>query len=247
VEKLTNSKNINKKGQYSNDTHSNNSNVDPLKIKGLLIDILNHDLCNTLIIVNGYTRLLKKETKINGGEPLLEKISQNIINSKAILENIIEFIKCTDFVNLELTELDLHKIIYSALKSSNLSNEHIMVENRTHSQILVKGNKILENVFINIFNNVVKHANEGKKIIIESLTSGNKQHIKIKDFGPGIEKYILENIFDRNNHGKHFGLSISRRIIELHNGKMWIDNNPDGGTIVNIVLPTGSDKERWKG
>ena len=60
------------------------------------------------------------------------------------------------------------------------------------------------------------------------------------DSGSGISPEIAEQLFQpfvtTKRHGMGVGLSISRAIVEAHNGRIWVEPNPRGGTIFHFTL-----------
>ena len=69
----------------------------------------------------------------------------------------------------------------------------------------------------------------------------------VADSGTGIPPDQLDQIFDSfyttKLNGLGLGLSISRAIIEAHHGRIWAENNPNGGATIHFVLPTEEDRE----
>ena len=67
--------------------------------------------------------------------------------------------------------------------------------------------------------------------------------LSVSDSGGGIAPEVLERIFEpffttkRNGAGTGLGLFIARRIVEQQNGRLWAENNPDGGATFTVVLP----------
>jgi PAS domain S-box-containing protein len=67
--------------------------------------------------------------------------------------------------------------------------------------------------------------------------------LSVKDSGIGISPDILDRIFDPffttkvNGSGTGLGLFITRRIVEQHDGRIWAENNPDGGATFTVLLP----------
>ncbi|RMD48094.1 MAG: sensor histidine kinase, partial [Candidatus Thermofonsia bacterium] len=76
--------------------------------------------------------------------------------------------------------------------------------------------------------------------------------ISIHDEGPGIPEPDLENVFNRFFRGKvgetagssgtGLGLSIAKGIVEAHNGRVWAENRPTGGTTFSIALPLSANQ-----
>ncbi|MEO8601668.1 MAG: ATP-binding protein [bacterium] len=68
--------------------------------------------------------------------------------------------------------------------------------------------------------------------------------VAVRDTGPGMAPEVALHVFDpffsTKPSGLGMGLSISRTIVESHNGRLWATPNPDGGTTFRVVLPTGA-------
>jgi signal transduction histidine kinase len=77
--------------------------------------------------------------------------------------------------------------------------------------------------------------------------NSNEIIISISDSGEGIPPDTIEAIFSpfhtTKSTGIGLGLSICKTIIEAHGGKIWADNNPEGGAIFSLILLTGSQSK----
>ena len=70
--------------------------------------------------------------------------------------------------------------------------------------------------------------------------------VNVDDHGPGIPEEDLQRIFEKFYRVKRFenvvgtglGLSICKGIVEVHGGKIWAENRPDGGVRIAFTLPT---------
>ena len=108
-------------------------------------------------------------------------------------------------------------------------------------------------VLINIFQNSVKYKKPdqpGPEVKITLVSRSGQALLTISDNGIGITQSELPRLFDQFyradasrsiQSGSGLGLSIARRLVHLHNGKIWIINNPAGGISVNITLPIIGD------
>ncbi|HVR23670.1 MAG TPA: PAS domain-containing protein [Candidatus Polarisedimenticolia bacterium] len=101
----------------------------------------------------------------------------------------------------------------------------------------------IQQVFVNLISNAID-AMEGRPVppcikIRAAKTDLNELLIQVIDNGPGVED--PERIFDAfvttKKTGMGIGLAISRSIIEAHGGRLWAENGPDSGAILNVVLP----------
>ncbi len=103
-----------------------------------------------------------------------------------------------------------------------------------------------------VVNNIIENASKfvpenAGKIAIEIEDRGERIGLNIRDNGPGIQGDDKEKVFDRfvqvekhvgpGKHGTGLGLAICRDLIQLHSGRIWIEDNPGGGAIFRILLP----------
>lgn len=109
----------------------------------------------------------------------------------------------------------------------------------------------LEQIFNNILSNAVRYTPAGGKIsMVCTALPGKPQLVTITDTGPGIPEKDLPFVFDRYYQAKikggiaarvfgaGLGLSIVKKLVELHDGKVWVANNAGGGCVFSVELPT---------
>ena len=109
-------------------------------------------------------------------------------------------------------------------------------------EIMVDPNK-MEQVFLNIILNAV-HAIEGKEALLSIETSLNNSYCtaSFRDTGRGIPEDVMPYIFDpffttkSVGEGTGLGLSVSKSIVEQHNGKITVEASEEGTTFT-VVLP----------
>ena len=102
----------------------------------------------------------------------------------------------------------------------------------------------MEQVWTNIISNAIKYTNEGGLITI-AIKKGKEIEVEIEDTGIGMSKEVISHIFERfyredkarNVEGNGLGLSIVKRIVDLHNGKIEVESTVDVGTIFRVKMP----------
>jgi two-component system, LuxR family, sensor kinase FixL len=116
---------------------------------------------------------------------------------------------------------------------------------------LVLADKVqIQQVLLNVMRNAVE-AMEGSRRrelhIHTGMAEDDMVMISITDTGTGISDEIAAQLFQpfvtTKRHGMGVGLSISRTIIEAHGGRIWIEPNPEGGTVFHLTLPAASTEE----
>jgi signal transduction histidine kinase len=98
-----------------------------------------------------------------------------------------------------------------------------------------------------VFHNLVRNAfdalaGEKGKVILHFALNGNEIVTEIEDSGPGIASEVLGNLFEPftsfgKAHGTGLGLTICKRIVEDHKGKIYARNQPGGGAVFGFTLP----------
>ncbi|MDH5720807.1 MAG: hybrid sensor histidine kinase/response regulator [Spirochaetia bacterium] len=214
--------------------------------KELFIDIIRHDLLNFANSINMGVRLLTEYEK----EEADDETSKSLIKSTNQLIELIQ--NASKFSNLEnISELDFKEVNINDYITYALENiEHIILEkkitvnNLTENNLTAPANILLIDVFINILINAANYAYEGKVVETEISEHENNCLISFIDYGKGIEDRHKETIFQRFERlekkgikGTGLGLAICKRIIELHNGKIWVEDNPSGGAVFKVSIP----------
>jgi len=208
-----------------------------------------HELKNPLgIIIQGISYVqssVEDRTLIDA----CDRIKKSAIRADAIILNLLSFSRQT---SPSFNEMDINILVEEALAmvehQMNLQNIQI-IRSYAHyiPKVRVDSNQIKQ-VFINIFINAAEAMQDGGTITITTRTGfakGGKSYIEvaITDTGTGIPEEILKNVFDpffttkRDSGGTGLGLSVTKGIIDHHQGSISIKSKEGVGTTVTITLP----------
>ncbi len=216
----------------------------------LMLSVLSHDLKNPLTTIMGYSEILHMQAE-DGNKKHLEKIIRmtgrmsDTINLTRLFAQIREGQVAREFV-----EIDLAEMINGAIETlyPRTSGHDIRFDLREgRSKIL--GLRLLEQVVQNLLDNAMKYSPEGSKIRIFLDTDLSGVTISMADEGGGVPEENRESIFDRFSRcngqsgviGTGLGLAISRGIVELHNGRIWVETNQPMGSVFRVYLPWDPD------
>jgi K+-sensing histidine kinase KdpD len=104
---------------------------------------------------------------------------------------------------------------------------------------------LMSQALSNLLDNALKYSPAEASVRIEARVVGGEVHVSVADRGPGIAESELTRIFDKFHRTEHpadgtglgLGLTISKGIVEAHDGRIWAANRPDGGAAVTCALP----------
>lgn len=107
---------------------------------------------------------------------------------------------------------------------------------------------MLEQVLLNLVRNGIEAMSETpperRLLTIKCRQVENQMEIRVMDHGPGIPTEALEKLFtpffSTKPEGMGMGLNICRSIVEFHQGRLWLEANPEGGSTFIITLPIGT-------
>jgi PAS domain S-box-containing protein len=115
----------------------------------------------------------------------------------------------------------------------------------------VEGNRIqLQQVILNLVVNAfdaMEDSEKPRKLLLRTRQADGEIMVDVVDSGSGIPadklNSILEPFYTTKANGMGMGLSIARRIIEAHEGRIWGENDPSGGATFRIALPVSGKGE----
>jgi len=208
-----------------------------MSIIGMMAARIAHDIRNPLTIINVCNENLKLmigEDKIKQSQ--VEKISRSVKSISDIIEDVLTFAK-NKKINKE--KISIKTMLQNVLDEINIPDKIKIHIPKNHVIINCDKSKI-ESVFSNLISNSIQAIENEGKIAVYIKESPNKILIIFEDSGPGIPEEKLSEIFDvsftTKQSGTGLGLSICKNIIEQHNGKIYVANNP---TRFTLELPKG--------
>lgn len=226
--------------------------------KGNFLPLMSHKLRTPLTSILSFSSLLnRKETmgKLSDSEKeYLKYIRSKAKKLSSLIDKILRYTQVeADAHIIDRTPENISNIIDSAIESINdfIKKERakITVSKKIKKlpEIKVDRKKIKE-VIRHILENAIKFNNKkSKKINIDGYISNGYIQLEIQDNGPGIPPEAREIVFQKfrqlEDHftgqidGFGLGLSIARRIIESHRGKIWIESKIGRGSKFIFTLP----------
>jgi len=222
------------------------------RAKDTFLSSMSHELRTPLNAINGFSQILlaKADTPENA-KKFIEKINISGNNLLALVNTILDFSK------IEAGKMELH---HAPFLMYELTKEvRILVESMAHkkslsldlvlnTEIIINADRqLIKQVLVNLLSNAIKFSPDGEAITL-TYTADETHHIfGVADHGHGIPEDKIATLFDpfvqirehqnESIKGSGLGLSIVKKIIELHHGKVWIESTIGKGSCFYFSLP----------
>ncbi len=212
---------------------------------------LHHSLKELMIIINKQDISSSARTRII---PVIEKdipesldyILHSIVKMKSLIKGIFDKSRTGEsFLTIE--DIDMNKMITDiiAVHQFRLNSAGVSID--ISDLPGCKGDHAhLNQVFSNVLDNAIKYLRpeQGGSIKIRGHKQGALSVYSMEDNGIGIAPECLGRIFEtffqldpENSDGEGIGLAIARRILDAHNGKIWVESEPGRGSRFFVSLP----------
>lgn len=224
------------------------------EFKGFLISTTAHDFNSTLTVLDGYHQVVKKrcaECKEPHAANLLEQASRSIARLRTMSSTLLDYEAAEiGVLRINSQNFDLTELLEECVSFYRPFAEQKHVDMGLEDGVLpltVKGDpgrvmQVLENL---LYNAVKFTPSRGTIRVGAREEDGHMATIWVRDTGVGIPVKVQEKIFEKWGGGTEkdrtarvsLGLVICRRLIEMQDGKIWLESMPGEGTTVSFSLP----------
>jgi signal transduction histidine kinase/ActR/RegA family two-component response regulator len=232
------------------------------RLKDEFLATLSHELRTPLNAILGWTRLLRAQAVPAASfDKALEKVERNAQAQTRLVEDLLEISRITTGkLTLEQRPFDLVALCRTAIDSIRPTAEArgVTIDPRFETMVMPTAGDPdrLQQVMWNLLSNAVKFTPAGGAVTVTLRRIGAHDQIVVSDTGIGIEPSFLPNVFDtfrqadasstRSHGGLGLGLSIVKRLVELHGGEVRAASEGAGtGATFTVRLPVAqADRPR---
>ena len=204
---------------------------------------VSHDLKSPLVTVKGFVGVLKEDlctTKNDLVVDSIRRIEKAASQMSRLIEDLLKLSR-TGRTRGKLEPVDVSALAreLTADFQPHLEELGTTIEIDDRMPEIVADRKAISRVFENLLNNAIKYGckSPNSKITVGSETLGDEVRFFVKDSGPGIAPENHEKIFtlfhrlDSDQDGTGVGLAIVTKIMQVHNGRVWVESSlGDGAT-----------------
>jgi len=229
------------------------------KQKDEFLATLSHELRNPLAPIRNALHILRlagadEQTRAR----VIDTMERQTANVIRLVDDLLELSRINEGrIELRKERIKLQSILRSALEASAPLVEaagHELVVHQPEQPILLHADPVrLIQVISNLLNNAAKYSERGGKVILTARSAGTEAVISVRDSGIGIPPEMLDRIFEmfvqvdtsleRTRQGLGIGLTLVKRLVELHGGDVQARSEGRGkGSEFIVRLPAFTDQ-----
>ncbi|WP_214723287.1 ATP-binding protein [Exiguobacterium sp. s143] len=217
-----------------------------------LVASISHELKTPIASIQGFSRLLLTEENSDKRQQYLTIMEQESTRLSRLTSNLVRLSRLDHQTIIERKRYRLDEQLRTCLLllERQWTEKSLRLELDLPDLSVEWEEELMQHVWLNLLENAIRFSPESGVLEV-TLSEGKNIRVTIRDEGPGIAEQDLPYVFDRfyqgeqsrANEGHGLGLSIVKRIIDLHDGELTIKNHPDQGAIVTVTLTANETRE----
>jgi signal transduction histidine kinase len=231
------------------------------KHKSQFLANMSHELRTPLNAILGYTELILDN--IYGDVPekikeVLERLGKNGRHLLGLINDVLDLSKIeAGQLTLSLNEYSMGEVVQTVLTSVEAlaAEKKLGLKARVPPDLSVaRGDEQrIAQVLLNLLGNAIKFTEQGE-ITVEVTDSDEMFLVSVADTGSGLSEIDQKTIFEefqqadgsstREKGGSGLGLSISKKIVAMHGGRIWVESNVGKGSTFRFTLPVRVERQR---
>ena len=220
--------------------------------------VASHDLQEPLRMVSSYTQLLAKRYKDKLDQDANDYINfavDGAVRMQSLIQDLLKYSRLNTDEKI-LTNVDANNLFDYATKNLTIAiEESNTVVTKSDLPLVYGDERKLQQLFQNLIGNAVKYRNMDKqnKVHVSAIELNGGWQFCIEDNGIGIAPEYSEKIFVvfKRLHtlseykGTGIGLSLCKRIVEAHDGQIWVESEPGEGSRFIFTLKEKQDQSEF--
>lgn len=221
-------------------------------LKTNFVSMASHEFRTPLAAIKATTEVLQRySSKLNKGQidERLNKIKSEVDDMTQMLEEIL-IIGKSDIQKLEFNPVQFNlvkkiKTIISEYQLGQNEDRNILFNNPDEEIIVNADPKWIKHIVINLLSNAIKYSESDKPVEINVMSKENEITFSFKDYGIGISKADIKQLFEPFHRGENvghisgtgLGMVVTHRAVKLHGGTIDVQSEIDKGSTFTVRLP----------
>jgi two-component system NtrC family sensor kinase len=215
---------------------------------------MSHELRTPLNAISGFSQVLRKQLYGKINEKQAEYLDDVLASSRDLLSLIDDVL---DLSKVEAGQIELRVVPFSlpaalergaVIVRERAAKEGVRISISSDAGIdtVIGDERRIRQVILNLLSNAVKFTPAGGTVDVAVARLDGEVRVSVSDSGPGIAPEDHERIFEEfqqaaagkeQREGTGLGLALSKRLVELHDGRIWVESQPGQGSRFVFTLP----------
>ncbi len=225
------------------------------------VSIAAHELRTPLTAIRGYASLLQLQNSKDLDDSGKELIARLVVSGEN-LGNLIENLLSVSRIERSMFSVDARPVDLTTTIKNVIDNVRPQALTKQQTINIVVPDQLpivladsfrIGQVALNFVANAVNYTQQGGTITVKAEPKENELHILVTDTGRGIPKEAMEKLFtkffrvsgslEQGSKGTGLGLYISKSIIEMHKGRIWVESEAGKGSTFAFSLPIATPSD----
>ena len=215
---------------------------------------MSHELRTPLNAIIGFSQVLRQRLfgEVNDKqEEYLDDILSSGNHLLSLINDVLDLSKVeAGQVELEIADFSLREALERGLvmvrERASKNNVRLSHELAPDVDIVRGDERRVQQVVFNLLSNAVKFTPAGGSVAVSTARVDGEVNVSVTDTGPGIATGDRERIFEEfqqtdvgvgQREGTGLGLALSKRLVELHGGRIWVESEPGRGSRFVFTMP----------
>lgn len=211
---------------------------------------LTHEIKGPLSAIRGSAELLQENMPSEKRSDFARNIEKESHRITHIIDRLLLLASVENRQGMkEETRLNLSELVEEVISSLTplITSHAIELHTDLEKAVYIRGESFLvQQALFNLFHNAIRFTPPQGKIEAKLTVENDTALFQLKDNGEGIPDYALPRVFEKfysrtpahsKNKSSGLGLSLVKEVAQLHQGRIRLENNPDGGTVACLSFP----------
>jgi signal transduction histidine kinase len=219
---------------------------------------MSHELRTPLNAILGFSQVLRERLfgEVNEKqEEYLDDILTSANHLLALINDILDLSKVeAGQVELDVAPFSLREALEGGVvmvrERATRDGVQVALTALPDADVVTGDERRIRQVIFNLLSNAVKFTPAGGAVDVSAARANGEMRVSVADTGPGIAAEDHERIFEEfqqtqagveQREGTGLGLALSKQLVELHGGRIWVDSKLGQGSTFVFTLPTGTE------
>jgi two-component system sensor histidine kinase HydH len=206
---------------------------------GAMSAVLAHEIRNPLSSLKGNAQLLAENTTDPRAATRVDRVVKAAIRLEVLTNDLLNFARSGA---VHAAPTSPAQVLEAAAQTMGNKRIELSLAGAPASWLLDAGR--MEQVLVNLLDNALKATPDDQTVSAEVARAGGELVYAVRDHGPGVpaseRAHIFEPFHTTSCRGTGLGLAVARRIVELHGGRIEVDDAPEGGAIFLVRIPAST-------